>query len=88
MELICADTIYLRYKHYEAIAKQWRVGYPSFPIKSIKALEYISRSRELKQFERDFPQFNIIAEIMREGYHYRLHIERIEGNFTADEQAL
>lgn len=31
----------------------------------------------MKHFHRDFPQFSIVAEVMKEGDSYRLHLERI-----------
>lgn len=42
----------------------------------------------MKLFHRDYPQFNIITEIIKEGYKYRLHLDRIEGDSEQNETAL
>lgn len=36
--LECGDVIYLKYREYEAIVKQLRVGYCYYPLKSMRCL--------------------------------------------------
>ena len=59
VEIFCGDVIYLKFKEYEAVAKQLKVGYSYYPLKAIRALEFISKSKDILRYQQDFPQFSI-----------------------------
>lgn len=50
LKLSCGDAIYIKFKEHEAIVKQLKVGYSFVPIKSIRALEFIFRSKDMIKF--------------------------------------
>lgn len=50
MVLECGEAIYLKFKEHEAMVKQLKVGNSLLPIRSIRALEIISKSRDMLKF--------------------------------------
>ena len=53
------------------------MGHSHLPLRSIKALEFLTKSRDMLKFNKNYPQFSVNVEILKEGELYRLHLVRL-----------